>query len=301
MKFSIVVPLKGTEEELKLIRRTLPSYYAVKPSELILSVDDPPEHEQIVPTIESVMKEYHGEEVTRILKIRRGGEGWHDQQMKARHTGFLEAKYSRILTGDMDLIINKNVLKAIRIVGKKNVGLASCSKLRVPHDLLSFYRLFSNAFLRTLAHRFTQFGATSFAGIYAVWKPFWMEVEPTEIAKNFVKLKAKVREGRPVNMTDFYGAGDDTFLRDLMIEKYKCVYLRDIGAIVLTDLWEERPIVQYGKGVYFASQGRKLVVSLGRAVIRAQPYYFCGYIHGRRIKDASKFEFPWTHKLKSGA
>jgi len=302
VKFSIVIPIKGTTDELKLIPRTLPSYYAVKPSELVISIDDPPEDERIIPKIESIMKSHHAEELTRILKIKVGDGRWNDQQMKARHTGFLKAKYNRILTGDIDLVINKNVLKTIRLVGKNNVGLVSCSKLRVPHDFLSLYRLFSDTLLTKVVHHFTRhFGATSFAGLYTVWKPYWIEVEPVELAKKFVKLKAKVRDGKPVDMVDFYGAGDDTYLRDLMIEKYRCVYLRDIGGMVLTDPWEERPIIQYGKGVYFAGQGRKLVVSLGRAIIRVQPYYFCGYIHGRRIKDAEKVEFAWSHTMKGGA
>lgn len=294
IEFSIVIPIKGTAEELKFIPRTLPSYYAVKPSEVILSIDDPPGDERIVPKIESIIRTCHAEKITRFLKIKKGDKGWNDQQMKARHTGFLETKYNRILTGDIDLVINKNVLKAVKLVGKNNVGLVSCSKLRVPHDFLSFYRLFSDTFLRITIHRFKKsFGATSFTGLYAVWKPFWLEVNPTDIAKKFVKLKAKVRDGKPVSMNDFYGAGDDTFLRDLMIEKYECIYLKDIGALVLTDFWEDIPIVQYGKGVYFAGQGRKLLVSIARAVLRAQPYYLCGYLHGRRIKDASKFEFSW--------
>lgn len=302
IQFSIVILIKGTKEELKLIPRTLPSYYAVKPSEVVLSIDDPPEDERIMPKIQSIIKNFHAEEITRILKIKVGGEGWNDQQMKARHIGFLKTKYKRILTGDIDLIINKNVLKTVKLVGKNNVGLVSCTKLRVPHDFLSLYRLFGDTFLKTVVHRFKKrFGVTGFEGLYAVWKPFWLEVEPPEKAKKFVKLKSKVRDGKPINMTDFYGAGDDTFLRDLMIKKHKCIYLKDVGGLVSTDFWEERPIIQYSKGVHFAGQGRKLLVSLGRAILRAQPYYLCGYLHGRRIKDASKFEFSWFHKVKSGA
>jgi len=114
-------------------------------------------------------------------------------------------------------------------------------------------------------------------------------------------LKAKIREGKLVEASDFYGAGDDTFLRDQMIKKYKCIYLKEIGAAVLSDPWEDRPIIQYGKGVYFAQKGRSLLVSLARAIVRAQPYYLCGYIHARRIKDASKYVFPLAHKIKGGA
>jgi hypothetical protein len=302
VKFSIVIPLKGTTDELEIVSRTLPSYYAVKPSELVISIDDPPEDERIIPKLESIMKSHHAEELTRILKISVGHGGWNDQQMKARHTGFLKAKYNRILTGDIDLIINKNVLKAVRLVGKNNVGLVSCSKLRIPHGFLSFYRLFSDIFLKKVVRRSARdYDTSGFEGLYAVWKPYWLEVEPVELAKKFSKLKTKVLNEKPVDLIDFRGAGDDTHLRDLMVEKYVCLHLLDIGGMFLTDLWEERPIIQYGKGVYFANQGRKLLASLGRAIIRVQPYYFCGYIHGRRIKDSSKLEFTWSHAMKGGA
>jgi hypothetical protein len=70
MKFSIVIPIKGTVEELKLISRTLPSYYTVKPSEVVLSIDHPPEDGRVIPKIESIMKSNHAEKLTRILKIK---------------------------------------------------------------------------------------------------------------------------------------------------------------------------------------------------------------------------------------
>jgi hypothetical protein len=297
IEFSIVIPIKGTSEELKFIDKTLPSYYAVNPSELVISIDDPPEEKAIMPKIKAVAKSCRAEEKTRILNIKIGNNGWNDQQMKARYTGFLNAKYDRILTGDIDLVINKNVLKAVKLVGKDGIGLVSCSKLRVPHDFLSFYRMFGEMVLKKVAHRFPNFGATSFTGLYAVWKPYWLDVLTIDVAKKFTKLKSKVRQGLPVTVSDFYGSGDDTFLRDLMVKKYKCVYLTDVGATVLTDPWEDRPIIQYGKGVYFASMGRKMIISVGRAIVRAQPYYIVGYLHGRKIKDAvTGLEFKWNRE-----
>lgn len=301
-KFSVVIPVKGTSDEVKVMPRTLPSYYAVKPHELIISIDNPPEDERIIPLIEEIAENHNTTEITKIVKVKVGGEGWGDQQMKARYTGISNATFNRVLTGDIDLIINRNVYKALKLVGKNNVGLASCSKFRIPHDFLSFYRLFSDSFIKTVIHHFKKtFGATTFTGLYAFWKSFWEDVMPIEKAKSFVKFKAKVRKGESVNISDFFCKGDDTFLKDLMIEKYKCIYLEDIGGLVLTDPWENRPIVQYGKGVYFANQGRGLVVSLARALMRGQPYYFCGYLHGRKIKDISGFQFAWTHKIKGGA
>jgi len=77
--------------------------------------------------------------------------------MKARRTGFLNAKYDRILTGDIDLIINRNVLKAVEKVG----------------NVLSLYRLITETMLRIFSNVIKRkMGATSFTGLYAFWKPY---------------------------------------------------------------------------------------------------------------------------------
>jgi len=293
-EFSIVTPIKGTKEEQKIISKTLPFYYSVGPSEVILSVDDPPEDEGVISEIKSIIENHHAQEITRILKVKVGGEGWNDQQMKARYTGFLKAEYDRILQVDVDLIINKNVLKAVELVGKNNVGLASCSRLPLPKNFLNFYRLFARIAMHYLRE-------SRFAGLYAVWKPFWLEVEPKEVAKKYTKIKAKVRDGKPVTIADFYAPGDDTHLNDLMAKKYRCVYLKDIGGLVLADEWENRPFIQYCKGVYFASLGRRMLPTLAKTIIRAHPYYFCGYLHGRGVKGDSQFSFSWHHKAEGGA
>jgi|GEM_PF-2386634 len=298
-EFSVVIPIKGTKEETKMISRTLPSYYSINPAEVVLVVDDPPEDSRIIPLIQKIAEKCDAKKITRIIRVPKGG--WGDQQMKARRTGFLHAKYNRILTGDIDLIINRNVLKAIEKVGN-GIGLVSCQKFRMPRNILSLYRLFTETMLRILSNVIKRkVGATSFTGLYAFWKPYWLEVEPLSLSKKFVKLKAKIREGKPVEISDFYGAGDDTFLRDLMVKKYKCVYLKDIGAIVLSDPWEDRPIIQYGKGVYFAKRGRSLIVSLARSIIRAQPYYLIGHVHARKINDKLKYVIPLVDKIKDGA
>jgi len=56
--FSVVIPIKGTKEEVKIIPRTLPSYYSINPSEVILAVDDPPEDSRIILLIEKIAEEF---------------------------------------------------------------------------------------------------------------------------------------------------------------------------------------------------------------------------------------------------
>jgi len=289
MKFSVVIPVKN---EIDLIPKTLPSYIALRPEELIIGVDKPTP-KGLIEGIERVSCRYKAEGITRVIQVPRGG--WGDHQTKVRRTCFLEAKNDRILTGDVDLIVNRNCHKALRLVGKDDIGMVSCSKFRIPHDLLSVYRLFGSSFLMLYVHRIAKFGgksiaATSFTGLYALWRPFWLDAEPMEVARMFMKLKAKLRNKEKVSLEDFYGSGDDTHLRDCMEKKYKVVALPDVGAFVLTDPWEDRPMIQYSKGIYFAMRGRGYLPSLVRTFLRAQPYYFAGFHFGKKLIRKMKYD-----------
>jgi hypothetical protein len=295
-KFSIVIPIAGTKREAELIPLTLPSFYSVNPSEMIIAIDSPPRCEEARTVLEKTVCECDGKN-TRILDVEIGG--WADQQVKARRMGFQAAKYERILTADIDLlIVNKNaVLKAVNMVGN-GVGLVSCSKFRFPHDFLSFTRLCSSEILRRLSVIRKRMNATAFTGLYAFYRPYLEEVESLERVKKFQKLKEKVRNNQSLALADFFGAGDDTLLRDEMKQKYRVVYLKEIGAFVLTDYWEDRPMVQYGKGIYFAVRGRKTLTALGRAFIRLQPYYFAGHLYGEKLvkRGLVQKKFLWEMK-----
>jgi len=283
--FSLVCPIK---DEVDLIPITLPSFYAVDPAEVILCLDKPaPKH--VVKVIKKVSQLCDAEGITRIIEVERD-PSWRFHQAHVRREGFHAAKYDRILTADIDLVLNRNVLKAVRLVGKDDIGLVSLSKLIYPRNIHSFLRLMSHRVLRII-HKVAKIGTvTGFTGLYTIFRPYWLDSEREEDVKRLVNPKHKLRMGFS-GLKDFrverdiFPSGEDTFLRDCMIKKHKVVYLPDVGAIVLTDPLEAHPDVQYCKGVYFALKGRKPIVSVGRAFLRLEPYYLCGYLYGRRIKS----------------
>lgn len=277
MKFSIVVPVR---DEVNLIPSTLPSYYAVNPSEVLVCTDKPAPSE-VRQVIQKVTKACNAQNITRIIEVERDLK-WSFHQAHVRRTGFKKAKYDRILTVDIDLMINRNVLKALKLVGKNNVGLVSCSKFRYPKSLVDLWRIGTIAFLSKIVHgildRFMEI--TIFTGLYALWRPFWLDSEPEEKIRKHVNPKQFYRgeyAGRApaeVNPT-----GEDTHLKDCMLEKHRCIYLREIGAIMLRDVYEDVPYVQYMKGRYFRRRGRSLIVAIGRAFLRGQPHYLRGFLH----------------------
>ena len=275
----MVCPIK---DEINLIPVTLPSFYNVNPSEVILCFDDPPDKKAYT-LARHIAQKY--DIPTKFIFVKRDPE-WRFHQACVRRKGFLEAKYDRILTCDIDLIINKNVLKAVELVGKNGIGLVSLSKIRYPKKLTDYWREAIMLFLRNVIHGILDkiVATTTFTGLYAVFRPYWLETEPLEQVKKLVNPKQVNKESYRVLEPESPIMGEDTFLRDCMQKKYKCIYLRDIGAIDLGTPLEDNPTVQYTIGRYFALQGRPLLVSLGRAIVRAQPHYLMGYLRWRKLK-----------------
>jgi len=228
MNFSVVVPVR---DELTLIRQTLWSYYEIDPSEVLVCTDKPCKR-NVVHLIKRIAALVNMGDVTRIIEVKKTPE-WGFHQAHVRRSGFHEAKFDRILTGDIDLLVNRNVYKALNLVGKNDIGLASLGKFHYPSSLLDYWRLGVETFLRKIVHDIMDFSmeTTAFTGLYALWKPYWLDSEPEEEAKRLVNPKQVLRgEISDFDLASGY-AGEDTFLRDWMSKKHGCVYLKDIGAI----------------------------------------------------------------------
>ena len=280
-EFSIVCPIK---DEVDLIPITLPSFYTVNPSEVILCLDKPAP-KNVVEIINKITSFLGVENLTRIIEVEHNEYKFH--QAWVRRKGFLEAKYDRILTTDIDLIINSNVLKAVRLVGENSIGLVSCSKTRRIFGVISFLRFVGETFLKTFAHRLIRFyrgaglEATSFTGLYCLYRPYWLATEDDGI-KQLVNPKQMLR-GK-IDITQVYPIGEDTYLRDCMATQYKCKYLSDVGGYCLTEYLEDNPLVQFWIGFYFASKGRSLLAALVRMILRLQVHYLIGHLYGKKFQ-----------------
>ena len=292
MKFSVVVPVKN---EVDLLMKTLQSYYAVDPSEVIICTDKPALR-IVKKAVERVAAFSQAEDITKVIEVGRDPE-WRFHQAHVRREGFHRSEYDRILTGDIDLVVNKNVHKALKLVGRSDVGLASLSKFRRPRNLQNFWSLTTVTFLRKVVHGLLDpvRATTTFSGLYALWRPYWRESEPEEEIKRMVNPKQFYRGEKPDLKNAYIVSGEDTFLRDHMLRKYRCVYLKDIGAIDLGVATEDLPYIQFMKGQYFARQGRSTLVSVGRAILRAQPFYLMGHLSVTRACRRSDLSLRVLH------
>lgn len=261
VEFSIVCPIHN---EVNLIPITLPSFYSVSPSEVLLCLDKPAP-KNIVKTIHKNASLFNAEGLTRIIEVERNPQfAFH--QAWVRRKGFLEAKHDRILTTDIDLIINKNVLNAVERVGKNNIGLVSCSK-RYPYR--GFQKIWRNITYELVRLVYP----IRFTGLYAIWRPYWLDSEDDDIKKLANPKQGSYGEVR---------TGEDTYLRDCMTKKHRIVYLKNVGAKVLTYNIGDLPRIQFEHGRYFASQKYNVFQILAKAFLYWRFHILLGWLYEKR-------------------
>jgi len=271
--FSIVVPAR--ESDFPHIQNNFISYLSVGAEELILCIDDDSSNEFIENVnnlYEKLKKKHDNISSLKILKIERRPD-YQFHQAWVRRKGFLTAKNDVILTGDIDLYINKCVLNAINIVGKNNVGLTSLQKFPFQSNLratfLTIWRLMYQMLIRATYR-------DVFTGLYALYRPYWLDTEDEKI-KNLQNAKYAGLKGSML--------GEDTYLRDCMKKKHKCEYLRCIGAVDYGIALHDNPRMQIALGRYYFQQGKSLLHALWAGFLYAHPEAIVGYLYEKeRVK-----------------
>lgn len=257
-KFSVVIPI---HKEWRLIPRTLPTWYALEPDEVVLCFDNPADVKTLKTTIK-VVEKCNGVGTTRFLHIDRRPE-MEFHQAYVRREGFRYAKYDRILTGDIDLSVTEKCLEAVAMVGRNNIGTVGLRKFHVPYDFPRFYREISLTLMRWFLKRIASGG---FSGLYALWRPFWMDTETLEGVKQKEECKR---------------IGEDTFLRDRMLEKHRVVYLQSIGAVDWGPKKEDNQHYQKIQGVKEAKIGRDFSHAIIDSILRVRVHYITAFLRER--------------------
>jgi FkbM family methyltransferase len=276
-QFSIVIPIK---DEVDLVLQNLLSWYSLGSNDVILCLDKPADKD----LLESIRKVYdlcNAKDVTKILEVEKDLD-YDFHQAWVRRKGFLEAKHDKILTGDIDLLVYPSCLKAIKKLGKKNVGLVSLSKLRERKGLIGQLRNFMENLIRIYAKKLDPkvAGLDYFTGLYAVYRPYWLNSENLGSIK---KLKnPSTAPLRPLKEDS--SIGEDTHLRDWMIKKYECLYLSDIGAKVTRLGLEDSKKIQYKTGKKYVYEGKNIFYVLRHALIHGRPHVVVSYLKYRYAK-----------------
>ena len=274
--FSIVLPVRHEHE---LLRWSLPSCYSVGPEEALVCLDDPP-HEKTLREANQIASKFGWGERTKIVTVARNPDYCFHQAL-VRREGFRRARYDRILTTDVDLIINRNVLKAVRLVGKNDIGLASCAVLRSVSGRLGLWR--------AVAHRLASWlQPPNVAGLYALWRPYWLDSEDEGIKRLNDPRTTSVKGSLTL-------MGEDAYLCNCMRVRHRCVPLPDIGAYNLRSDYNEHPHIQFEIGRYYAEKGYSFSQVLLKSLALARFHYLRGYFYQKSRRDEIPTFDPYTY------
>jgi hypothetical protein len=201
-------------------------------------------------------------------------------QAWVRREGFRAAENERILTVDVDLIINANVLKAVNLVGCNDVGLVSCSKFHPVGGLFGLWRAAGEQIVRWFVR------VNNFTGLYCMWRPFWLDSEDERIKE---LANARTASG------PFVSVGEDTFLLNCMQAKHRVIFLPDIGAYCMTPYMEDLRHIQFERGRYLQTQRRKFLRLLIQSILTARFGQVQGYLYQKRSRQHIATIDPTTY------
>jgi hypothetical protein len=254
------------KDEAALLRDSLPSCYRVRPAEVIICTDKPAPPD-CVRVVNEIASRYTNTR-TRIIEVEQN-PSFRFHQAWVRREGFRVAENDRILTVDVDLIVNANVLKAVALVGRDNVGLASCLTFHSVGGLLGLWRATFEQLLRWLIQR------PDLTGLYCVWRPYWLDSEDERI-----KELENVRDASgPLVLV-----GEDNFLQHCMAAKHRVVRLPDIGAYCMTPYSIDLSRSQFEQGRYVQFRGTKFHRLLIHSILTARMKQVQGYIYQKHSK-----------------
>jgi hypothetical protein len=250
--FSVVTLIK---DENELIPLTLPSYYALKPREVVLCFDKPAPEDTLEIT-KKVIEVCGGEEITKIIEVARNPE-YAFHQANIRRTGFRNATQDIILTGDIDLILDPRIRDYIRYlsVAKDKVGLISFNKIGYPPT----FRL---ALANLIAKFYRLKGKHGFTGLYCFSKRAWLETEDLE------HLKRQTTRG------------EDTHLHHYMKKKYNSRFIMGLKNYCLRPMESRQYQIMQGANTW-TTRKTPLWRFLISTILYIRPYALIGYLQAR--------------------
>lgn len=250
--FSIVIPI--AEGDVDLVPKTLPSWVSLGSSDVVLCVDRPAS-EGLLLAIENLARR---NPKIRVLEVPENPE-WKFRLAYIRREGLRAAKFDKILTGDIDIVVNDNCLRAVGMVGDKNVGLVSISKRRGAGTLGESIRNASKMVVKVLR------GRRFFTGLYALYRPYWLDSEDQEQVKG---AQHPERGGSPGG--GFTYLGEDVILRNAMATKHTILYLNDVGGTDLRTSLEDRAPIQAKLGARYYRDEKAMGYVLAQSILYAR-------------------------------
>jgi len=249
VEFTIVTLIKNEDH---LISRTLPSFYKLNPSEVVLCFDSPAP-EDTLEVARKVVKACGGEEITKIIEVERSSE-YAFHQANLRRTGFKKATHNIILTGDIDLILDPRIRNYLHLISGK-IGLVSFNKVGYPPT----FRL---ALANLIAKLYKLKGRQGFTGLYAFSRKAWIETEDAEHLKKDLTR------------------GEDTHLHHYLTRKYESRFVIGLHNYCLRPTESRQYQIMQGANTW-TTRKTPLWRFLISTVLYVHPYALIGYLQAR--------------------
>jgi len=143
--------------------------------------------------------------------------------------------------------------------------------------------------IKMLKRRKGQLYVPKFTGLYAFYRPYWLETEDDGI-KKFTTYRERIPlnpiKVPPQNIKNYLPYGEDAYLRDCMAKKYRVIHLDDVGGIVLRPSVEICSAIEFLKGEIAGIEGVSFLNAVFLQLLINQRFqYFRGYCFGRRVRN----------------
>ncbi len=262
LPFSIVVAVKG---ELELLRSSIPSYYRMQPNEVVFCLDDPVDNSELN-VVKNLSLRFGGSKETKVVTVPRN-PAYASYIAWKRRLGFRAASNERILSVDPDLILNRNVHKALARVGTNNIGYASCTTIYPVKGPVQLCQAMVHCIVSAVR-------PPPLTGLYALWRPYWLDTEDDGIKLLPDPLETKARGS-------MVAIGEDTYLLNCMRRKHKAIHLRSTSAYSMKPYHNLAKHAQYELGRYYAASDYPSWNIFLKSAALLQPHLIAGYVRQR--------------------
>ena len=262
MKFSLVVAIRDTPQERDFVIKSFRAAEALRPAETIIGVDDPASPE-FLDMIEDAVSEHT---VPRIIRVSHSDE-WIMHLAHVIHECYKTAHYQKVLTYNIDTILQKRILSGYGIVGP-DIPLVMYQEKRLskkPRDVVT-----------GIIYRLHQIINTPDSGT------FWMHKQAYFDHVDSVEFQ---------NIANGY----DTFLIECMCSAgVRVVADSSIGAHCLDYSNNDIPWRQFANGVWWGANRDKFTGYLAsvpqfkirvKSVLLDMPYLYRGFKWATRNSD----------------
>jgi len=164
--FTIILPIKGTDEEFKFMEKSIPSAVKINPDQILFGLDYPLKS-HIATKIDQLMNKYNYSNYL-IIPVKNDGS-WNFQLSNVVWNLYKLSRNDIILSFDIDSILRKEVMLGLDKIGENKTALISFTKKLFVKTIGDLIRYFSYRMIVKNSDYWV-------SGVYWVYRPYFFDV-----------------------------------------------------------------------------------------------------------------------------